>query len=600
MRYFLLTLILFGWVCLLRTGPALAVVVAGPANPPASFVPALDVIYVNANVGEAAGGHCAFRFAEMVFHYQFQPNGNFILVREPWCDFCLVYNELCNRSISISTIPLTPALYEKLRYHFTTLLIIQQQKLESLAENRIYLRLLENFIQGKPRVRIAGLGFFDCSRKADPQVENLRNDIDRTLGADFRNEEKDRVAAGIKQLATSLSGPQQLKVFLEQLTLSVVLQILETGSPLADSAVILPLPGETRLSLPEYAALQAYARILRHSVLTILNSKRPDRGAALLLQIARWLTVRRALAGGRMLTLDPFSDQARLQAVTASADPVLALLKDLLLRDAALRRDNFCHETAHPDIAYALIESGRGRLSAQNKVIQGADSIRVETTFRPPSRSAELTLEDLDFVPARLIAIAADLQNRIHLQQLEVKKEYHYNLLTSNCATELLRSLNLAFKSPELEQQALGGRLEPQAEFNFTPFIFYRNVRSTFKCAAAAQLKSRRLRQLHNLYDREKFLPVWFREGNTFSSTLYEVRPEDTPFIFFTDDGWLLRPLAGTVNLGYAALHGLVGFLTLPFDGGDRIYQGLRGMFYSLPELFFGNIRKGTYGATAH
>jgi len=34
----------------------------------------------------------------------------------------------------------------------------------------------------------------------------------------------------------------------------------------------------------------------------------------------------------------------------------------------------------------------------------------------------------------------------------------------------------------------------------------------------------------------------------------------------------------------------------MPIDGGERFYQGLRGMFYSIPELFFSNIRKGTYG----
>ena len=593
MRHFLFALVLFSRVCL-WTGPALSAGVTGSLNHPG-----LDVIYVNANVGEAAGGHCAFRFGETVFHYQFQPNGNFILVREPWGDFRLVYNELCNRSISISRIPLTPAHYEKLRYHFTALLIVQQQKLNSLVENRVYLRMLESFIHGQLKVGIAGLGFFDRSRKADPQVENLRNDIDLALGAGFRDKEKDKAGGRIKLLAASLNSPQQLNVFLEQLTLQAVLQVLEFGSPLADNAVIFPLPGEVDLSQPEDAALQSYEQQLHHSIISIINSTRPDRGAALLLQIARWLTVRRSLAGGRILTLDPFSDNARRQTVTdsAAANSILASLHDQLLRDAAIQRVNFCHETAHPEITYSFIESARGRLSALNKVIQGADSIRVEATFRPPSLSAELSLEKLVFIPSHLEVAAADLKNRISLQQQEVKKGYHYNLFASNCATELVRALNSAFENPAAEQQALGGRLEPNASFNFTPFMFYRNVRTTFNCSAEECLPARRLRQLQALYVREKHLPVWLRESNTVTSTIYEPRSEDTPFLFFTDDGWLMRPLEGTVNLGYAALHSLAGIMTLPFDGGGRVYQGLRGMFYSMPEIFFGNIRKGTYGA---
>jgi len=190
------------------------------------------------------------------------------------------------------------------------------------------------------------------------------------------------------------------------------------------------------------------------------------------------------------------------------------------------------------------------------------------------------------------------LKSQISILELQIKEEFHYNLFTSNCATELVRSLNSAFENPAAERQALGGCLEPNTEFNFTPFMFYRNVRATFKCPAEELLPSRRLRRLQSLYLREEnHLQVWFRESNTFSSTLYEVRPEDTPFIFFTDDGWLLRPLAGVANFSYAALHGLIGILTLPFDSGGRVYQGMRGMFYSLPEIIFGNIRKGTYGA---
>jgi hypothetical protein len=40
----------------------------------------------------------------------------------------------------------------------------------------------------------------------------------------------------------------------------------------------------------------------------------------------------------------------------------------------------------------------------------------------------------------------------------------------------------------------------------------------------------------------------------------------------------------------------VVGVFSLPVDSGERLHQSLRGMFYSLPELMFGNIRKGTYG----
>ncbi len=561
----------------------------------------LDVIYVNANVGEAAGGHTAFRLGGSVFHYQFQDSGDFILVREPWSNFRLVYNELCNRSIFISRIPLAPAIYEDLRYHFSTLLVAQQQKLHQYEESQAYLRLLQKFISGSPIMSIAGLGFFDCSRTADPQIKSLRNDIELALGKCFLRDEKKEVERKIITLTTSLSSLQKLKIFREQLALRAVLQILETGCSLAENAVIQPMTGELRLRLSEMASLQFYATKLRYSIISILSSKRPDRGTVLLLQMARCLTVKQSLVSGRMLTLDPFSDNARRQSVTKAERTagIFRQVHDQLLGETMKRREKFCNETDYFEIAYALLEASRGRLSVLDEVLRGAESIRVEGTLKPPSHSADISLADLKFIPAQLEATAVILKSRIRLRQQQIKRDYHYNLLTRNCATELVRSLNFAFKDQVVERQALGGRLEPDADFNFTPFMLYRNVRKTFNCSVEKYLPSRRRRQLQKLYSRDKQLPVRLREGNTFTSTLYKVRFEDTPFIFFTDDGLMLRPLAGIVNLSYAAMYSAAGILTLPFAGWGYLHQGLRGMFYSLPEIFFGNIRKGTYAAAA-
>ena len=81
----------------------------------------LDFIYVNANTGEAAGGHTAIRLDTTVFHFQFFPEGRFLLVRESWSHFRYVYNELRNRSIFIARVPLTPSVYNKVRNNFTNL-----------------------------------------------------------------------------------------------------------------------------------------------------------------------------------------------------------------------------------------------------------------------------------------------------------------------------------------------------------------------------------------------------------------------------------------------------------------------------------------------
>ena len=39
----------------------------------------------------------------------------------------------------------------------------------------------------------------------------------------------------------------------------------------------------------------------------------------------------------------------------------------------------------------------------------------------------------------------------------------------------------------------------------------------------------------------------------------------------------------------------LVGVATLPFDRGKTLWAGLKGVMFSLPELVFFNIRKGSF-----
>jgi hypothetical protein len=213
-----------------------------------------------------------------------------------------------------------------------------------------------------------------------------------------------------------------------------------------------------------------------------------------------------------------------------------------------------------------------------------------------PAKAADVIVENLHLNADRLRAAIKQLDTTI--ADLYNKREtgYGYNLIVRNCATELIRSLNTSFPDRESGEVALGGWLEADEGLVFIPFLFYKEATATYAVAKEQLLSARRLRNLEKLYREENDLWVWLRESNTFSSTLYEPRTKDTPFLFFTDDSFLLRPVLGVFNLGYATLHGVASVLTLPFfDGEERLTQAGRGIFYSLPELAFGNIRKGSY-----
>ena len=101
------------------------------------------------------------------------------------------------------------------------------------------------------------------------------------------------------------------------------------------------------------------------------------------------------------------------------------------------------------------------------------------------------------------------------------------------------------------------------------------------------------------MYERENPLLVSLRESNTLTSNVYRHNDRDPFFIFFTDGAAFLRPLQGAVNLLAGLGQAVAGILLLPVDGGAHLVSGTKATVFSLPELVFVNIRKGsmTYGA---
>jgi hypothetical protein len=106
---------------------------------------------------------------------------------------------------------------------------------------------------------------------------------------------------------------------------------------------------------------------------------------------------------------------------------------------------------------------------------------------------------------------------------------------------------------------------------------------------------SHREHELARLLAEDPGLARRLGEAVTLSSTIYTPRLRDSTFLFFTDDVFWRRPLLGFANLGYAAGNGVLGLVAAPFDGARRLRAAGSGLWYSLPELAFFNIRKGTF-----
>ena len=558
----------------------------------------LDFIYVNANTGEAAGGHTAIRLGTTVFHFQFFPEGRFLLVRESWSHFRYVYNELRNRSIFISRVPLTPSVYNKVRNNFTNLLIEQQQDLDQLqrAEDQRY--LLAQLVDGAMQLELETVGLFDRESTENVDIRSLHQAIRKQLGDNYLSSERQKVETRLANLAVEYDKQTAGIPWVARLQNIILerefLQIIETGMSLAPDSVFGPPQGAPELTSEQQQVLEGYREKLAVSIIGLLQSRRPDRAKSLLLQAARYQIVNRSLATGTLLTLDPFSSRANLVPIKQK-DSLPGLHAQLQLNAVQAQRDFFT-EIAHPDIAYTIMETALARLHELESALHDGNPVRVEPGKLLPSRKGDVSLSELSFSRPRLQALVAENEVRLARLSQHVDRKYSYDLITRNCATELLRSLNSSFSDRISGQSELGGWLAPEGGLIFIPNQFYLQISEHFSVQDRDLFLSRRLRQLDELYAHGNDLLIKVRESNAFSSTLYMRRNEDTPFIFFTDDARLLRPIFGVTNLLWGAANGIGGLFTLPIDGGERFYQGLRGMFYSLPELFFSNIRKGTYG----
>jgi hypothetical protein len=171
--------------------------------------------------------------------------------------------------------------------------------------------------------------------------------------------------------------------------------------------------------------------------------------------------------------------------------------------------------------------------------------------------------------------------------------------------TELFRTIDQGLLSPQNiavnqvdlhlteSTKRLGGNVS--ADYNFIPFISFHAVQENYKVTKSEVLKSYRDQQLAKLYATNDDLMVSLREANTLTSTIYTNNPDDAFFVFFTDDNLVLRPVFGLVNTAAGIGQSVFGFLSWPFDTGKNIKSGATGVLMSLPELFFFNMRKGSY-----
>jgi hypothetical protein len=594
-----------------------------------------DYLHVEANEGSASGGHVAIRFGGETFHFQLDEDGILRLHRDDSDAFLRTYAGLSNRDVHVQRIRVAPETARALRSHFNDRFLLEERQFAVLAGLRADRELLAALADERagapsPTVAVPGAAFFvaagDHTRgaPASSALAALRGRVLATHGAELvRRDAATREA--LARLPSELPDPAHAippagsphdhpdappslaQRAAELLAAETALDVLLRGATFrADRARSLALR-ETVLDKHDVAALARHAAALETRLVALATSSRPDWGGAMLLGMARLAAIAGSLEGGRLVVLDAYPEDA----ASISPEEVVshaAVLPDLLAdarADLVDARRALRVEGAPSEAAYTALESAANRYLELHQATRSGTRLRLAAGPLLPSGSERRPLAlahalSAERLRARLnAATEAAERYEAHLRAL-----YGYDLVRRNCVSEIFREIAAALDvAPAVDErdvcatsrERLGGCVDPARGLHFVPFLSARAVGREYRVDSAHELPSYRHARLAEMYAKENDLRVFLRESNVLTSTVYERNGEDSAFLFFTDDATLPRPLFGALNLATAVGAGIAGLVMLPAGDADLLVAGLRGALFSLPELAFVSLRKGSF-----
>ena len=360
------------------------------------------------------------------------------------------------------------------------------------------------------------------------------------------------------------------------------------------------------------ARVTKLADALEESLVRLLDSTRPDWGLSMLLGMARLIALRETIETGYWVVLDAFPVDATVLPATRTSRRRARL--------TTIRENNRLElETARvsllgavdvadgfPEADYARLEAAANRWLELSQALDDGRPLRVHQGVLLPARPG---LPPATWMPrydrARLAQSLETVAGEEARLQVALERDYPYNLITRNCVSEIFREVDIALaRAAQSKDEAvireesirrLGGHVAMVGSLNFVPGISALVVEDTYAVGDRLHFVSYRERRLAEMRRDENAAWVFLRESNVVTSTLYRTQPRDSIFLFFTDDLVAPRPLFGAVNLVTGLAASAVGLAMVPVDGGETLWAGLRGAVFSLPELVFQNIRKGSF-----
>ena len=481
---------------------------------------------------------------------------------------------------------------------------------------------------------IEGAGFFfpeERPGERSPSLVALGERVAESRGQDFIARRSadlrswlEHVEPGADDLPPAMLSPE---VYLSGQSFSdryadlmagiAALEVLREAPSLRREAIFAPATSDVEIEPQERALLAAYSLALADQLVRLTGLERPGWGFTLLVGMARLEAIRLSLESGRWVLLDATPpDHLRIDrhvVARALGDPaLLGGLREEAQADFAAARAELVAHPGFGEREYARLETTGDRFCELARAADAGTDVRMhDGPYLPslPAARTDLVVPGLNV--ARLEQTRAEVARAQRAYERELTRLYGYHLIAHNCVTELFRTIDASLgPRPEAASRSLGPRpLDAAAEsrarlggyvaadgsLTFIPFLSQSAVRQAYQVDGTREIPSYRTQRLAELDRRESPLLVSLRESNTLSSTVYRRSADDSYFLFFTDGTPAARPLLGAANLAVGLGAGIAGLALLPADGGEVLVAGLKGAVFSLPELVFVNIRKGSF-----
>ena len=568
----------------------------------------IDLIYIDANTAGSSGGHAALRLGKEVYHYQHYTSGFFLPVRDKWKHFKTVYNDLENRTLYINRISIPESDFNNIEHFFREKHLAMELHMANLSALKEEYSFLEACSLGKTNFSFKGAGLFGAAsvtkpfftlkekdwiqkaiKEAEKRIREFQTDISTT-----NTEPSPRTFP--HPVVTSTSKYLELTHYLNALNF-----ILE-GRKVKDSA-LLYISIHLReclsdLNENEISALKLYRERLKTEILDMISSVRPDTGWPIMLAFARLQAVTLSMESRSIIILDPFSDRADfIESAAQSKDKAIQTIFEGQSQDFTKVRKLVFAQPYLDEASYNLIENSAARLYETARYMNQRDgNIRVQSGIMIPEKNGYLPFKVPYFNNTEPKILTEMSGRRYEAYRNSLREIYRYGIANHNCVTELIDGLYTAIGDRERAEKILGGYIYPYSGLFFIPFVFDAEILNGMSVNRRITMPSYRKR-VANRVCAEKDLFSCIKEASPITSNVYKNLGEEQGFLLFTDDAISTRPILGALNIVYGAIYSGGGIFTLPFDRGKMLREGLKGTFFSLPELFFFNIRKGDFSA---